>query len=159
MMKGKARNSTSHNKDLLQKHQMIESTKIDFRYRRISQIADITDIVAILFPGNRNQQHAAARILLSLKQADGLVASLKFLEDKYGISRRTLQRTRAKLSRLGLIEHITWMNKRHGGDSGWKLSRRFGSTLRRLADNVEIWKNNKNPEREKKEEMFAGLIK
>ena len=42
---------------------MTESTKIDFRYRRVSQMGDVTDLVAILFPGNRNQQHAAARIL------------------------------------------------------------------------------------------------
>ena len=33
----------------------------------------------------------------------------------HAISRRTLERTRAKLSRLGLIEHVTWMNSRHGG--------------------------------------------
>ena len=104
---------------------MTDSTKIDFRYRQISQIADITDIVAMLFPGNRNQQHAAARILLALKESGGLVSSLAFIEEKHGISRRTLQRTRAKLSRLGLIEHVTWMNSRHGGQNGWKLSGRF----------------------------------
>ena len=48
---------------------MTQSTKIDFCYRRISQIQDITDLVAILFPGSKNQQHAAARILLELKDA------------------------------------------------------------------------------------------
>jgi len=136
---------------------MTESAKIDFRYRRISQIADITDIVAILFPGNRNQQHAAARILLVLKEAGDLVPSLSFLEDKYGISRRTLQRTRAKLSRMGLIEHITWMNSRYGGQTGWKLSGRFGSALRRLADVVKDWKNDNCHERKKKEEMLVGV--
>ena len=85
---------------------MTESSKIDFRYRRISRIDDITDLVEMLFPGNRHQQHAAARILLVLKAAHGPVRSLSHLEDRYAISRRTLQRARAKLSRLGLIEHV-----------------------------------------------------
>jgi len=138
---------------------MTESTKIDFRSRRTSQIADITDIVAILFPGNRNQQHAAARILLNLKKAGELISSLSFLEDKYGISRRTLQRTRAKLSRLGLIEHVTWMNRRYGGQTGWRLSGRFSLSLRRLAEKVDDWRNDKRSDLRKKEEMLVGLIR
>ena len=74
---------------------MSESTKIEFRYRRVSQLDDITDLVAMLLPGNRNQQHAAARILLTLKQRDGIMPSLGFLQRDHGISRRTLERTRA----------------------------------------------------------------
>ena len=68
------------------------STKIEFRHRRIIQLADISDLVEMLFPSNHNQQHAAARILLELKWADSIVATLVHLEDKYAISRRTLQR-------------------------------------------------------------------
>jgi len=137
---------------------MTEPTKIDFRYRRISQIADITDIVAMLFPGNRNQQHAAARILLAVKSAGELIPSLSFLEDEYGISRRTLQRSRAKLARMGLIEHVTWMNSRHGGQNGWKLSGRFSSALRRLAEVVDSWRTDKKPDHRKKEESLVGVI-
>ena len=33
----------------------------------VTRNSDITDLVEMLFPGNRNQQHAAARILLILK--------------------------------------------------------------------------------------------
>jgi hypothetical protein len=72
-------------------------TKIDFRHRRVREIADITDIVAMIFPGNTNQQHAAARILLALKAADMPLASLRILELPHNISRRTLERTRANL--------------------------------------------------------------
>ncbi len=104
---------------------MTESTKIDFAARRIREIGDITDLVQVFFPGNRNQQHAAGRILLALKAATQPARSLSYLEDRYGISRRTLQRTRAKLSRLGLIERISWMNSRYGGQEGWKLSSRM----------------------------------
>ena len=94
---------------------MNEPTKIDFRYRRISQIGDLTDLVATLFPGNKNQQHAAARILLALRAATQPIPTLADLECRFDISRRTLQRARAKLARIGLIEHVTWMNSRYGG--------------------------------------------
>ena len=89
---------------------MTDSTKIDFRYRRISQVGDVTDLVAMLFPDNRNQQHAAARILLVLRDAEELRNTLGDLQERYSISRRTLERTRAKLVRLGLIERVSWMN-------------------------------------------------
>lgn len=137
---------------------MIESAKIDFRYRKISQLDDITDMVEMLFPGNRNQQHAAARILMALKDGEELVASLSFLEKKFRISRRTLQRARAKLSRLGLIEHVTWMNSRYNGRQGWKLSSRMGSALRQLADKIDAWRKDDRPERKEKDEMLVGVL-
>lgn len=97
---------------------MIESTKIEFRCRKVHDLQDLTDLVAMLFPGNRNQQHTAARILMALKAAQHLVPNLDELEDRFGVSRRTLQRTRAKLARLGLIERVSWMNSRYGGQEG-----------------------------------------
>ena len=138
---------------------MTESSKIDFRYRRISRIGDITDLVEMLFPANRNQQHAAARILLALKATSQPIRSLSYLEDGYDISRRTLQRTRAKLSRLGLIEHVTWMNTRHGGREGWKLSSRISAALRQLADKVERWRGDAQPERLLKDEQLVELLR
>ncbi len=138
---------------------MTEPTKIDFRYRKISQIGDITDLVDTLFPGNRNQQHAAARILMALKASDKLLRSLSFLENKYNISRRTLQRTRAKLSRLGLIEHITWMNSRYNGQQGWKLSSRMSTALRQLADKIDQWRKDDQSKRILKDEQLVELLK
>jgi len=79
----------------------------------------------MLFPGNRNQQHAAACIFFELKWGDPIVPNLGYLESKYDISRRVLQRTRAKLSRIGLVEHVSYLNSRYGGQHGWKLSSRF----------------------------------
>ena len=137
---------------------MRASTKIDFRHRRISQLDDITDLVDMLFPGNRNRQHAAARILLELKPSQQPVASLTGIEQEHGISRRTLQRTRAKLARLGLIERVTWMNTRYGGQQGWKLSSRMGASLRRLADWVDEWRRDARPERMEKDGMLVGLL-
>lgn len=138
---------------------MTESGKIDFRYRRISQLGDITDLVDMLFPANRNQQHAAARILLALKASDKLLRSLSFLEDKYNISRRTLQRARAKLSRLGLIEHVTWMNTRYNGQQGWKFSSRMSTALRQLADKIDQWRKDDGSERILKDGQLVELLR
>jgi DNA-binding HxlR family transcriptional regulator len=137
---------------------MTASTKIDFRYRRAGQLDDITDLVEMLFPGNRNQQHAAARVLLELKTSQEPVASLSHLEREHGISRRTLQRSRAKLARLGLIERVTWMNSRYGGQQGWKLSSRMSTALRRLADWVDEWRKDTRPERMEKDEALVGVL-
>jgi hypothetical protein len=104
---------------------MKESTKIDFQHRRITQISDFSELIEVLMPGNRNQQHAAAAMFFELKWANGMVPNLAYLEQKYHISRRILQRTRARLTRLGLIEHISYLNRRYGGQHGWKLSSRF----------------------------------
>ena len=137
---------------------MTESSKIDFRHRRISQLEDITDLVAILFPGNRNQQHAAARILMALKATDGPLSSLGTLEIRHGLSRRTLERTRAKLARLGLIEHVTWMNSRYGGQTGWVLSSRMSTALRQLAGKIDQWTKDDRPERMEKDERLVGVL-
>ena len=138
---------------------MTESSKIDFAARRTREIDDITDLVQVFFPGNRNQQHAAGRILLALKTATQPVPSLSYLEDRYGISRRTLQRTRAKLSRLGLIERISWMNSRYGGQEGWKLSSRMSTALRSLADKIDFWRKDACPERILKDKQLIELLK
>ena len=137
---------------------MTVSTKISFSCRRVSRLEDVTDLVEILFPGNRNQQHAAARILLALKQANSMVPNLAFLLDKHGISRRILQRTRAKLARLGLIEHVSWMNSRYGGRTGWKLSSRMSTALRQLADRFDQWRKDTRPERMEKDEVLVGVM-
>jgi len=137
---------------------MTQSTKITFAHSRIRQLDDITDILAMLFPGNRNQQHAAGRILLALIEAGDIVNSLSGLERQYGISRRTLQRTRAKLARLGLIEHVSWMNSRYGGRQGWKLSGRMGTALRKLADIIDQWRGDTRPGKCHKEAALIDLL-
>ena len=137
---------------------MTESTKITFVARRVDDVDDVTDLVAILFPGNQNQQRAAARILLMLKAADAPVASFSDLERQHGISRRILQRTRAKLARLGLIEYASALSSRYGGQQGWRLSSRMSTALRQLADKIDRWRNDQRPERMEKDEMLVALL-
>ena len=110
---------------------MGEHTKINFNHRK--NISDYSDLVEMLFPGNRNQQHAAACIFCELKWVNDMVPNLAYMERKHAISRRILQRTRAKLSKLGLIEHVSYLNSRYGGQYGWKLSSRFETALNQLA--------------------------
>ncbi len=120
---------------------MSEPTKIDFHHRRISRISDFAELIEILFPGNRTQQHAAACIFFELKWADSILPTVVYLEEKYAISRRILERARAKLSRLGLIEHISFLNNRYGGQYGWKLSTRFERMLKRLGERCADLRN------------------
>ena len=80
------------------------------------------------------------------------------LEERYGITRRTLQRTRAKLARLGLIEHVTWMNSRFGGRTGWRLSSRMSSGLRQLADRIDRWRGDIRYERRRQDERLVELL-
>ena len=134
---------------------MPEYTKIQFNYRK--DIADYTDLVEMLFPGNRNQQHAAACILFQLKWTDDIILpSLNFIQEKYVISKRILERTRSKLSRLGLIEHVSSFNTRYGGQSGWKLSSRFEAALKKLAEKTSSLRD-KNSGSKEKDEMFISL--
>jgi len=128
---------------------MREPTKITFHHRRISQISDFTELIEMLFPGNRNQQHAAACIFFELKWANHIVPNLAHIERRYDISRRTLQRTRAKLSRLGLIEHVSYLNSRYGGQYGWKLSTRFERSLNQLGLLCAAFRNTKTSSKEK----------
>lgn len=138
---------------------MTESAKIDFRWRRVSDVEDISDLAEMLFPGNQNQVHAAVCILFELKWAEAIVPSLSPVERRYGISRRTLQRTRAKLARLGLIEHVSALSARYGGRAGWKLSSRFTGALRQLADKMDRWQDAKGPYRREKEELLLEICR
>ena len=138
---------------------MTEVTKIEFRHRRVSEIEDITDLVEMLFPGNENQQHAAARILLALKASSEPVPSMSHLEREHSISRRTLQRARAKLARLGLIEHVSFLNARYGGRQGCKLSCRMGTALRQLVDRIDDWQRDVRPEWRENDERPVGVLR
>jgi hypothetical protein len=134
---------------------MPEPTKIDFHHRRIGQISDFTELIEMLFPGNKNQQHAVACIYYELKWAKGIVPNLAYIETKYGVTRRILQRTRAKLTRLGLIEHVSYLNSRYGGQHGWRLSTCFERTLNKLASKCADFRNTTISSREKEAMLLS----
>lgn len=114
------------------------STKVDLNAGQIARLQDAADLAELLFPGNRNQQHCFLVLWFSLKWAAGsLVPNLLLVAEEHGISKRTLERVRAKLRRLGLIDHVSRFNVRHGYREGWVLSTRFSHNLRVLADTSE----------------------
>jgi hypothetical protein len=55
----------------------------------------------------------------------------------------------AKLSWLGLIGHVIYLNIRYGGQHGWKLSSRFETALRRLADRWSVLRDKTTSSKEK----------
>ena len=100
-------------------------------------MADSADLAEMLFPGNRNQQHAFLAVWILLKWADHcMVPNLGEVAERHGISRRTLERVRAKMRRMGLIDHVSRFNAKHGCQEGWILSSRFENSLRQLAEKV-----------------------
>jgi len=111
------------------------STKVELSFNRIARLADLADLAELLFPGNRNQQHAFLAVWISLKWADHrMVPNLGEVAERCGITKRTLERVRAKMRRMGLIDHVSRFNARHGCREGWILSSRFENSLRQLAD-------------------------
>jgi hypothetical protein len=126
------------------------STRIELAFNKIARISDASDLAELLFPGNRNQQHAFLVVWFSLKwDRQNLVPSLARHAQRHGISKRTLERVRAKLRRLGLIDHVSRFNARHGFREGWALSTRFEHSLRQLADRIAALKDERSSSREK----------
>ena len=116
---------------------IMTSTKIDLSFNKAARMADLSDLAELLFPGNRNQQHAFLVVFVALKWAEHrMVPNLEAVGREHGISRRTLQRVRAKMGRLGLIDRVSRFNANYDGREGWVLSGRFERALRLLADCV-----------------------
>lgn len=133
-------------------------TKIDFHARRLVEARDMIDLVVALFPTSRNQQRAAAHLLVELKYAGELLPSLNHVAKRAKVSPRTLQRARAKLRRLGLIDFVTWMNRRHGGEEGWRLSTRFSQAARTMADQFEQWRQRNEAASKRRDLILCNLL-
>lgn len=118
------------------------STRIEVSFNKIAKLDDLADLAELLFPGNRNHQHAFLAVWLSLKWADHyIVPNLGDIARQHQISRRTLERVRAKMRRMGLIDHVSRFSARHGYREGWVLSNRFERALRELADKIAALKD------------------
>ena len=94
---------------------LMTSTKVELSFNKIARLADLSDLAELLFPGNRNQQHAFLAVYIELKWADHhMVPNLGEIARKYGITKRTLERVRAKMRRMGLIDHVSRFNATYG---------------------------------------------
>lgn len=110
------------------------STKIEVSHNKIRRAEDLDELAALLFPHNRNQQRIFVAIFVELKWAkDQFLFALEPIADKYGLSRRVLETVRAKMRRMGLIDHVSRFNQKHGYREGWVFSNRFSTALNRVA--------------------------
>jgi hypothetical protein len=57
-----------------------------------------------------------------------------------------------------MIEHVGRFNARYGGQEGWKLSGRFASGLRQLADMVDGWRSDRQDGQKEREELLLGML-
>jgi hypothetical protein len=131
-------------------HNMTTPTKIELGYRRISRITDVSDLAELLFPRNRNHQHAFLVIWITLKWGDHhMVPNLREVAREQGISRRTFERVRAKMCRLGLIERVSRFSTRLAGREGWVLSTRFERGLAQLSEKMATLQSSENGSEEK----------
>ena len=128
------------------------STKIDMNHNRIARMNGLDEMAKLLFPGNRTHQRAAVAVLVELKWAEGqMLPALEPIADKYDISRRTLETVRAKMRRMGLIDHISRFGKRHGYRECWVLSRRFEKSLVIWAEGICEFRARRGPGQEAKD--------
>ena len=110
------------------------STKIELNHNKIARMQGLDDLARLLFPGNQNHQRIFLAITIELKYAEGqFLPSLGFLCSQYDFSPRMLETVRAKMRRMGLIDHVSRFSQLHGYREGWVFSSRFGKALHGLA--------------------------
>ena len=135
------------------------STKIEVSYNKIARTEDLDELAAILFPNNRNHQKIFVAIFVELKWAkDQFLTALEPIADKYDLSHRVLETVRAKMRRLGLIDHVSRFNKKYGYREGWVFSNKFSRSLNRLADLVARSKEKQGPAQERKDRDAMGYL-
>ena len=134
-------------------------TKIEFICNKIPRIKDLDELAALLFPGSRDQQKVFLAIFIELKYSkDQFLPSLRPLCDKYGFTPRSLETVRSKARRLGIIDHISRLNKAHGYREGWVFSSRFTHSLSRLADLTREFRERKDALQERKDRDLFRYI-
>ena len=128
------------------------TTKIDLNHNKIKRIEGLDEFARILCPGNRSHQKIFLLVFVELKWAEGqFLAALQPIADKHGFSSRSLETVRAKMRRLGLMDHVSRFNKRYGYREGWVFSNRFVGALRTLMEFPSQFKGTKGTNQEQKD--------
>jgi len=74
-------------------------------------------------------------MFLELKYTlDQFLGSFTFICEKYDLSERTLEKVRAKCRRMGIFDHVSRFNSKHGYREGWVFSNRFKVVMVKLGD-------------------------
>lgn len=126
------------------------NSRIELGCNKTARIADAADLAEAIFPGNRNQQYTFLVLWMRLKWApDSIVSDLARVAHDHGITRRTYERVRAKMRRLGMIDRVSRFNVRHGRREGWILSSRFERSMTQLAEKVSGFRATATASRDK----------
>ena len=135
------------------------TTKIDLNCSRIARIEDLDELAAVLFPNNKNHQRAFLAVFIELKWAEGqFLPALEPIANKHGISHRTLETVRAKMRRLGLIDHVSRFNQKYGYREGWVFSNKFAHALEKLASlTAKLRECRKATQEQKDRDLFSYL--
>ncbi len=135
------------------------STKIELSHNKIARTRDLDELAAILFPANKNHQRVFLAIFIELKYAKHeFLSTLQPLCNKYSFSSRILETVRSKMRRMGLIDHVSRFNKRHGYREGWVFSSRFAKSLEKLAGIAASARERKGVMQEKKDRGLFGFF-
>jgi hypothetical protein len=130
-------------------------SKIDLSFNKIARVRDLDEFAEIMFPGNSGHQTMFIAIFVELKYAEGsFLPNLEPVCDRYGFSKRRLETVRAKMRRMGLIDHVSRLSKRYGYREGWVLSTRFSRTLAHLASLPEEFLKRKDAGQERKDRFL-----
>ena len=134
-------------------------TKIEFGFNKISRVESLDEFAELLFPNNRDHQKLFLAIFVELKYADGqFLKSLERVADKYGCSRRVLEIVRAKMRRLGLIDHVSMFSRSHGYREGWVFSSRFAKSAMALSGLPDKFREVKDAKQEARDrDLFRYL--
>jgi hypothetical protein len=137
----------------------VPSTKIELNYNKIARMQALDELSKILFPGNRNHQKVFLAIFIELKYASHqFLPYLTPICDKYGFTPRMLETVRSKMRRMGIIDHVSRFNKTYGYREGWIFSNRFSSSLTRLAELIQKFRDRKSNLQENKDrDLFMYL--
>lgn len=132
---------------------------MDFSFNKVRKVQDLDELAEIVFPDNRNLQKVFLAIFVELKWSEcQFLPMIEPIADKHGISRRTLETVRAKMRRLGLIDHVSRFNKQHGYREGWVFSTRFTNSLRSLPDTYGALVERRGGLQEEKDRNLIGYF-
>ena len=135
------------------------NTKIEFGFNKINRIDDLVDLAGLFFPHNKRHQKVFLAIFIELKYSDNqFLPDLGWISDKYKVSKRVLEIVRAKMRRMGIIDHVSRFNARYGYREGWVFSSRFKKSVLKMEENINIFTRNVSPKQEMKDRLLFSYF-
>lgn len=126
--------------------------RIEIGHNRVRRLQGLDDLARLLFRKSSHQK-LFLTIFVDLKHAEeGMLPSLSPSAEKAGVSERVLEEIRARMRTLGIIDHISRFSAQYNYHEGWVLSKRFSSSLRKLADKCDEFRDHMGTNQRQKDE-------